>query len=125
MIAIFATRVSVTDTQTIWDTPSGLLEVGCLYYEMESSEYPHFCSGHWTNCDGRHLYAVLPNKHHWDIDSRASNCGSPQDFIHRCWIRHGEPPNIHVDKDGLTCSAGAGSILSGDYHGFLHHGNFT
>jgi len=111
-------------TKIIWDTPSGDLEPGCLYYEHRG-DYDHFCSGHWTNCDQRHLYAILPNGHHWDIDSRAKNCGSPQDFTHRCWVRHGEPPMVHVDKNGQTCTAGAGSILAGNYHGFLHNGQFT
>lgn len=72
--------------------------------------------------DGRSLVCVLPNGHHWHIDSRASNCGRPDDDEHRCWVRHGEPPAIHVDKNGNTCPAGAGSIQSGDWHGFLHHG---
>lgn len=44
---------------------------------------------------------------------------------HKCWVRHGEPPDLHVDKAGVTCNAGAGSILSGDYHGFLHNGFLT
>ncbi len=30
-----------------------------------------------------------------------------------------------VDKNGLTCAAGAGSIQAGDYHGFLRDGEFT
>jgi len=109
---------------TIWDTPSGALEPGCLYFE-QPSDYEHWCPGKWSNCDQRHLHAVLPNGHYWDIDSRASNCGSPQDFTHRCWVRHGEPPMVHVDKNGQTCTAGAGSIAAGDYHGFLHNGQFT
>jgi hypothetical protein len=61
----------------------------------------------------------------WRIDTRASNCGLPYDYEHRCWVRHGEPPNVHVDKNGLTCNAGAGSIQCGDYHGFLHNGELT
>ena len=61
----------------------------------------------------------------WDIDSRASNCTLPNDRTHRCWVRHGQPPNIHVDKSGLTCAAGAGSIMCGNYHGFLHNGQLT
>jgi hypothetical protein len=40
-------------------------------------------------------------------------------------VRHGEPPQITVDKRGLTCHAGAGSIALGSYHGFLHNGVFT
>lgn len=61
----------------------------------------------------------------WNIDSRASNCTMPYDYEHRCWIRHGEPPNITVDKAGKTCSAGGGSIQCGSYHGFLQYGRFT
>lgn len=83
----------------------------------------HACS--WDNCDGQHLHVVLPNGDHWDVDGRASNCTMRDDRTHRCWIRHGEPPLITVDKNGHTCSAGAGSILSGDYHGFLRNGVLT
>lgn len=81
--------------------------------------------GHRTGPDGRRLVVVLPNGHHWHLDSRCSNCTLPEDKEHRCWVRHGRPEDgtLHVDKDGLTCSAGAGSIQSGDYHGFLHNGH--
>lgn len=82
----------------------------------------------WENCDGEHLVAVLPNGHHWHPDQRASNCTLPEDKTHRCWVRHGDPRKgeaVHVDKNGNTCQAGAGSILSGNYHGFLHHGELT
>lgn len=85
------------------------------------------CS-YWDNCEGRHLIVILPDGHHWNVDGRASNCTLPDDRLHRCWVRHGDPAvpgSIHVDKAGLTCQAGAGSILSGSYHGFLHHGALT
>jgi hypothetical protein len=77
--------------------------------------------------DGRCLVAVLPNGHHWYIDSRASNCTLPEDKVHRCWVRHGRPEDgtLHVDKNGVTCAAGAGSIQMDDFHGFLHHGMIT
>lgn len=74
--------------------------------------------------DGRSMTVVLPNRHTWHIDSEASNCtrkGEP----HQCWVRHGEPPKLHVDKQGDTCAAGGGSIVAGDYHGHLHHGVLT
>lgn len=59
----------------------------------------------------------------WVIDSRCSNCGSPADSNHRCWPRRGEAPHITVDKSyGNTCGAGGGSIISGNYHGFLRDG---
>lgn len=72
--------------------------------------------------DGQYLVVKLPNGNDWAIDSRANNCTMPTDDVHQCWVRHGEAPEIHVDKNGQTCAAGAGSILSGNYHGFLHHG---
>src|ERR1041385_1017104 len=69
--------------------------------------------------DGRRLMVKCPNGREWFIDGRASNCTLPQDDNHRCWVRHGEPPDLVVDKNGVTCTAGAGSIQAGDYHGFL------
>lgn len=80
---------------------------------------------------GPQLSVICPNGVPWIIDSRASNCTMPDDLEHRCWIRHGEPPTITVDKNGLTCAAGAGSIMAHgwnggfDYHGFLTNGEFV
>lgn len=109
-------------TVPVYDTPSGKLEPGWLYWV---DQHPgRDCFAGWTNCEGQHLHAVLPTGQHWDIDSRASNCGSPTDTEHRCWIRHGEPPAVHVDKNGRTCNAGAGSIAVKGWHGFLHNGRF-
>lgn len=105
-------------TSPQYDTPSGHLEPGCMFY-TKCSDCP------WDNCDGRHLMATCPNGDVWDIDGRASNCTMPEERTHRCWVRHGEPPDITVDKNGHTCSAGAGSIATGDYHGFLQNGSFT
>lgn len=79
----------------------------------------------WKGPDGRSLVVKCPGGGEWCIDSRASNCTLPGDMEHRCWIRHGEPPLITVDKEGLTCAAGAGSIQAGSYHGFLRDGVFT
>lgn len=46
---------------------------------------------------------------------------------HFCWVRHGTPPHekVHVDKSGVTCGAGAGSIATGSWHGFLHNGELV
>jgi hypothetical protein len=74
--------------------------------------------------DGPALWVMTPGGS-WCVDSRASNCTQPYDYAHRCWIRHGEPPSITVDKNGLTCQAGAGSIAVGSYHGFLRNGQLT
>lgn len=78
-----------------------------------------------TGPDGRSLVVRCPDGHDWFIDGRAKNCGSPSDDVHRCWVRHGRPEDgtLHVDKNGNTCSAGAGSIDTGKWHGFLHHGH--
>lgn len=105
----------------LWDTASGKPEPGDLYW---TDDYEGRCF-HWDNCPGQHLHAVLPNGHPWDIDSRAANCNRPTDRLHRCWVRTGEPPRITAGKGGNTCSAGAGSIAAGDYHGFLTDGVFT
>lgn len=77
--------------------------------------------------DGRSLHVVLPDGHHWNIDGRASNCSLLADTTHKCWVRHGSPESgdLHVDKDGITCAAGAGSIATDRYHGFLHRGHLT
>lgn len=95
--------------------------------------------------DGQCLVVRLPNGRDWMIDGIASNCdascldcGAPMHQHlanpptvpcrllnprpHKCWIRHGIPPALHVDKNGITCNAGAGSIQAGSYHGFLHNG---
>jgi hypothetical protein len=72
--------------------------------------------------DGRSVVVRLPNGRDWYVDSRANNCTRPADTTHRCWVRHGTPPDLTVDKSGDTCSAGGGSIQSGDYHGFLRQG---
>jgi len=68
------------------------------------------------------LAVRLPNGHDWMPDTRARNCTMPEDNAHRCWVREGEPPNVTVTKNGPTCGAGAGSIGSGSYHGFLRGG---
>lgn len=118
------------------EVPWENLQPGDLFYLNIDRGDEHYCHGRWTNCDGNHLHCVLPGGHHWDIDSRASNCTMKEDTVHRCWVRHGDPsrmlpvgPNgimrngvIHVDKNGLTCRAGAGSIVVPAFHGFLHHG---
>ncbi|MEI7424351.1 MAG: hypothetical protein WCK18_19785 [Prolixibacteraceae bacterium] len=106
-------------TERIYDTPSGKLEPGCLFWSDWLPE-----DMYWDNHTGPQLHAVLPNGQQWNIDSRASNCTMPNDRSHRCWCRHGEIPNISVDKNGQTCSAGAGSIAVPGWHGFLTNGEF-
>jgi len=107
-------------TQTLYDTPSGELEPSSMWWRKDLPE-----DFYWSNHTGPHLHVKVPTGETWNIDSRAKNCGSPDDKEHRCWIWHGEPPNITVDKNGLTCSAGGGSIETENYHGFLRNGIFT
>lgn len=110
----------------LYDTESGHPERGDLFWAdwYHPSSGVFACLHGWSNCNGPHLIAVLPNGRHWDIDSRASNCTKREDATHRCWVREGDPPNITVSKNGRTCEAGAGSVLAGDWHGFLRFGYF-
>lgn len=114
----------VTTGTYYWDTTSGDLEPGNLYWDDSLPE-----NYYWDNHKGPHLMAILPNSMPWNIDSRASNCTMKEDRTHRCWVRKGNPPDVHVDKDGHTCQAGAGSIWMNqgtpeEWHGYLHHGQF-
>ncbi len=97
------------------------LPIGACYNASWMADYPAY-----RGPDGRSLTVETPGGT-WHIDSRASNCTLPNDNEHKCWVRHGRPEDgtLHVDKNGLTCSAGAGSIMCGSYHGFLHHGQLT
>jgi len=91
--------------------------------------------------DGMYLCCRMPGNHDWAIDGRATNCDSPCKVCgvpyhahenkghnyedarpHQCWIRHGPPSNLTVDKNGVTCGAGAGSIVVPGWHGFLTAG---
>lgn len=80
----------------------------------------------WRGPDGITLVVMLPNGGQWMVDAEASNCTRKGDRSHKCWVRHGDPRTepVTVDKNGETCAAGAGSIMSGDYHGFLRNGIF-
>lgn len=91
-----------------------------------------------SNCDSPCKYCRVPyhshktetctnpgdGQHHWT--KGAYEDSRPE---HRCWVRHGNvraDGAMHVDKNGITCNAGAGSIISPDgWHGFLHNGHLT
>lgn len=81
----------------------------------------------WRGPDGMALMVRLPDGHDWHVDREASNCTRKGDHTHKCWVRHGDPrqANVTVDKNGETCAAGAGSIASNGYHGFLVGGVLT
>lgn len=104
---------------------AGVAPAGAMWWEWWMHTTDGMCP--WRdNCDPRgHLIVRLPNGNDWDIMSQASNCTLKWDRNHFCWVMHGEPPGVTVDKSGRTCAAGAGSILSGNYHGFLRDGQLT
>lgn len=82
----------------------------------------------WVGPDGITLMVQLPNLWTWHVDGPCSNCTLPNDREHYCWTRKGDPRtgNVDVGKHyGRTCSAGAGSIQAGNYHGFLRDGYLT
>jgi hypothetical protein len=113
-----------------YELPAGTViprpEVGDAFY-MPCRSCPY-----WDNCLGRHLYVIVPdplwNGHWFNVDARAGNCGSPNERTHRCWVRHGDPAKgepLQVDKNGNTCVAGAGSIQTHSWHGFVDRGFVT
>ncbi len=79
-----------------------------------------------TNC-GRPYAAHMEDRH------RAADAPNPcpkgyvplDNYAHKCWVRTGDAPYFTVGKDGVTCSAGAGSILVPEWHGFLKNGVLT
>jgi hypothetical protein len=108
--------------ERLYDTASGRPELGDIWEQPWYHE--HFCQ--WSNCDGRHLVCLLPDGHEWQMTGRANNCTMRDDGTHRCWVVHEESPGVfHVDKGGHTCAAGAGSIATATWHGFLVHGELV
>ncbi len=113
-------------------------DVQCLYRrsdtgeELMRSQAPAGAMWYDASLDasyvpqGLHNLMVRTPGGDWAVDGNARNCGQPEDRRqehHHCWIRHGEPPDITVDKSGgPTCTAGSGSIQCHDYHGFLRNG---
>lgn len=106
----FYKNVETGDLYTLEEAPVGAMWYADWYNPI------------WKGPDGRALVVKLPGNHDWLIDSRCSNCTRPDDKIHKCWVRHGVPPTITVDKNGDTCNAGAGSIQVPGFHGFLKGG---
>jgi hypothetical protein len=114
------------DTGESWpltDVPVGACWSAPWFTEQEYNK-GKTGSGYNVGPDGRCLVVRCPDGHDWMIDSRCSNCTRIDDNEHFCWVRHGRPEdgNLHVDKNGNTCSAGAGSIQTKNWHGFLHAG---
>lgn len=106
------------DTGAKSSLPPWRNEPGAIWNE---SHDPGECP-FWDNCDGNHFLVLCPSGIPWDTNSRASNCTMKDDKTHRCWCIHGVAPKLTADKKGDTCKAGAGSIQSGNWHGFLTNG---
>lgn len=115
-------RTDTGELTTIDDAPPGAMW-RAYWYDLSDTE-PLRYGFDWNNLFEAPLMVKTPGDH-WNIDSRCSNCTRLEDKTHRCWCRHGVPPNITVDKNGDTCSAGAGSIIAGNWHGFLRNGFLT
>ncbi len=131
--------------KTLYATPDrswiGMPTIGDAYYAdwYGCAERGGNCVAGWTNCHGPHLiiHTPYPGGPHragrpdegywWDTNNRASNCDMPDDTQHRCWVVHGHPADgdLHIDKAGLTCNAGAGSLDNGRWHGHCHRGELT
>ena len=95
------------------------------YMTLREAPVGAMWDAHWysrSGPDGIHLMVRLPGKYDWHVDGRANNCTLPNDDKHYCWVRHGVQPLVTVDKNGHTCKAGAGSIQTPDWHGFLRNG---
>ncbi|MDA8332768.1 MAG: hypothetical protein M0027_16480 [Candidatus Dormibacteraeota bacterium] len=99
-------------------------ELTTLRDAPDGAMWDAFWLDHRKGDDGLSVMVRCPGGGDWWIDGRASNCTMPKDQEHRCWVRHGEVPNLTVDKRGKTCGAGGGSIIAGKYHGFLRNGEF-
>jgi hypothetical protein len=113
---------------TLKDAPPGAVwDAWWMHQRKRGEAAPAPGVGHMLGDDGRSLTVRLPDGHDWMIDARASNCTLQNDDTHHCWVRHGKPEDgtLHVDKNGHTCAAGAGSIQTPKWHGFLHHGMLT
>jgi hypothetical protein len=122
--AVPADAIANIYTRKVYDTESGDPEPGDLFFKVECLNNEGKCYL-WDNCPGPHLHGIVPTGDEWDLDSRASNCTMKEDRTHRCWVRHGDPPNVTVDKSGVTCNAGAGSIQTTKWHGFLRNGEWV
>ena len=105
-------RTDTGEEMTLRDAPDGAMWDAYWFHEQKE----------WCGEDGLSIICKVPFGHEWMIDGKASNCTMPGDTVHRCWVRHGVPPNLTVDKNGKTCKAGAGSIQAPKWHGFLRNG---
>lgn len=102
-----------------YNTPSGDLEPGCLYWNTWIPE-DYF----WDNHKGPHLAVVAPNGFRWVIDSQAANCRRPSSRHHRCWAWEGDPVAgiVTLIHDERTCNPPI--VTLGSWTGTLENGIF-
>lgn len=110
---------------TLAEAPSGTVWNASWFVDRREGLEP--ACGSMIGPDGRCLVVRCPDGRDWMIDSRASDFTMKDDNTHHRWVRHGRPEDgtLHVDKNGRTCAAGAGSIDTGKWHGFLHNGELA
>ena len=81
------------------------------------------CVYRWGDCPGRHIHIRLPDGRVFAPDSRAANCGRPEDGHHRCWRTTGEPPNLSIVGSGCGSMFSIGAIPPRfPFHGWLRGG---
>jgi hypothetical protein len=112
-VELIFTRADTGEEMTIREAPPGAMW-WCDW--MGTAWHPQL---------GRMFCVKLPDGTNWMPDTQANNCTMPEDHDqahHHCWVVTGELPHLTISKDGPTCGAGAGSIQSTNYHGFLRDG---
>lgn len=114
LIPIYQRRDDPSVRYTLQKAPDGAMYFATWYEKHRD----------WCGLDGHALMVKAPGGHDWHVDGRCSNCTRPEDKVHKCWCRHGDPTtgDVTVNKVGDTCSAGAGSLLLKNWHGFLTSG---
>lgn len=111
-------RYGSEEYMTLEEAPFG----ACYNAEYIANRIPKGQMG--VGDDGMSLVIKTPGGEWW-VDRRANNCTNPTDNQHHCWVRHGDPRilgSLHIDKNGYTCNAGAGSIVLGNYHAMCLNG---
>ena len=106
-------RPGETTVFTLREAPAGAMWFADFYDQIYRPQLEH--------C----LVVKLPCGTEWCVDGQANNCTIADDHRqerHHCWVITGTLPDITVGKGGPTCAAGAGSIATGAYHGFLRAG---
>lgn len=68
---------------------------------LRSEGQGHACHS-WDDCDGAHLFVVLPNGQWWDLHGHSPECDARSVRTHRCWVHEGR-----VEDGTLTVRAGA------------------